>query len=67
MCGEKFPELICRPVAAQFMDADLIALFAFEEGRNGIGISMERHYRLVPRDQMTSEDVRSYQQRMANE
>ena len=26
----KFPSLICRPIAAQFMNDDLIALFEFE-------------------------------------
>jgi len=67
MCREKFAELICRPVAAQFMDSDLIALFAFEEGSRGVGISMEKHYRLAPRDQMTPEDVRMYQQRLIEE
>ncbi|MCC6422938.1 MAG: endonuclease [Phycisphaerales bacterium] len=67
MCHEKFVTLICRPVAAQFIDADLIALFAFEPGDNGVSISMEKHYRLVPREQMTPEDIQKYQRRLLDE
>lgn len=33
VCAEKFPSLICRPIAAQFMADDLIALFDFEMKR----------------------------------
>lgn len=47
MCGEKFPDLICRPVGAQFMDKDLIALFEFEVTDTRVAISPEKHYRLV--------------------
>lgn len=60
MCASKFPALICRPISAQFMEDDLIALFAFEEGRNGISITTEKHYRLVPPEKMTTEDLENY-------
>lgn len=63
MCAAKFPLLICRPVAAQLIENDLIALFAFEEGENGIGVSSEKHYRLVPHDQMTDSDLEIYRNR----
>src|SRR3972149_944818 len=47
-CEEKFPDLICRSISAQFISADLIALFelALEEGM--AKIVEEKHYRLVP-------------------
>lgn len=63
MCAAKFPALICRPIAAQFIGGNLIALFAFEEGKSGIAMSAERHYRLVPPEEMTLEDLTSYRDR----
>ncbi|WP_076792710.1 endonuclease [Chlorobium sp. KB01] len=66
LCAAKFPNLICRPIAAQFMDDNLIALFSFEESENGIGISEERHYRLVLPEQMTTEDLTNYRNRTDN-
>ena len=63
MCASKFPQLVCRPIGAQFMANDLIALFEFEEGDKGVGVSGERHYRLVAPDQMTPEDLETYRRR----
>jgi hypothetical protein len=66
LCKEKFPNLVCRPIGAQFMEENLIALFAFEEGERGVTRSTERHYRLVPPDQVTAEDLKLYQERLPN-
>lgn len=66
LCKVKFPSLICRPIGAQFMDDNLIALFAFEEGERGVTRSMEKHYRLVPPDQVTPDDLKLYQERLPN-
>ena len=63
LCATKFPQLICCPLAAQFIDDSLIALFSFEAGENGVVISDEKHYRLVPCEQMTDEDLVSYRNR----
>jgi len=63
ICAEKFPLLICRPIAAQFMDDDVIALFEFEQTENEIAISSEKHYRLVAPDEMTAADLQNYQKR----
>jgi len=63
LCKTKFSSLICRPIAAQFMEADLIALFAFEEGESGIAMSSERHYRLVPPEEVTADDLETYRER----
>lgn len=65
MCGEKFPSLVCRPIGAQFMAGDVIALFEFEVGDEGLRVSEERHYRLVPPEDMTPEDLDSYRRRLA--
>ena len=63
VCAAKFPALICRPIAAQFMADDLIALFELEEGKQGIAISSERHYRLVPGEEVTADDLTVYRRR----
>ncbi|MBM4142247.1 MAG: endonuclease [Lentisphaerae bacterium] len=61
MCAEKFPSLVCRPVGAQFIERDLIALFEFQGGPKGIRLSGEKHYRLAPPDQITPDDLAAYQ------
>ena len=63
ICAAKFPVLICRPIAAQFMANDTIALFEFERSANGIAVASERHYRLVLPEQMSDEDLRNYRKR----
>jgi len=61
VCAAKFQGLICRPIAAQFMGKDVIALFAFNSGPNGEAVlSDERHYRLVAADAISAEELRSY-------
>ncbi len=63
LCTDKFPSLICRPVATQFIEDDFIALFEFEESERGIAISSEKHYRLVPPDSVTLADLDAYHSR----
>ncbi len=66
LCAHKFSTLICRAIAAQFMEDDLIALFEFEESESGVALTSEKHYRLVPPDEITPEDLRAYQERSPN-
>lgn len=63
MCGEKFPHLVCIPIAAKFMSSDLIALFAFEDTVDGIALTSEKHYRLVPADALSVDELVSYRLR----
>lgn len=63
VCTGKFPSLICRPIGAQFMEGDLIALFEFERGEHGIVIASEKHYRLVPSEEVTVDDLKAYRER----
>lgn len=60
VCAAKFPDLICLPVAAQFIGNDVIALFAFEEDENGVAVSAEKHYRLVKPEDLSPEELASY-------
>ncbi|MGP8225118.1 MAG: hypothetical protein ACLQGT_03080 [Terracidiphilus sp.] len=59
-CKAKFPDLICRPVSAQFMADDVIALFELTVESGRVLVVEERHYRLVPSDQIDSETKRQY-------
>jgi hypothetical protein len=65
LCSHKFSDLICRPIAAQFMGRDLIVLFDFETTENGLAISSERHYRLVQASELSKEELSLYRSRPA--
>ena len=60
ICNNKYPTLLCRPVGAQFIGNDLIALFEFVERAGGIMLRNEKHYRLVAPDDITETDLESY-------
>lgn len=67
MCKVKFSNCICRPIAAQFIGREKIALFTFEEGRGGEAkIASERHYVLVEPNQISKEDLESYRKLARN-
>lgn len=59
-CAEKFPHLICRAISAQFIDANLIALFELGLSGDEIRIIDEKHYKLVPADQISKSDLQAY-------
>ena len=63
MCSTKFPNLICRAIAAQFMEGDLIALFELEQTEEGVRVSAECHYRLVHPENLSSEELDEYRRR----
>lgn len=61
MCREKFPKLICKPIAAQFMAEKVIALFSFEQTTGDLPkVQAEKHYKLVPGEHLTDEELTSY-------
>ena len=64
VCATKFPLLVCRPIAALFMDEAVIALFEFESGENGVTISSEKHYKLVSPKEVTDADLETYRGRL---
>lgn len=66
VCAAKFPALVCRSIGAQFMDGEIIALFEFESGAQGIDVASEKHYKLVPPDEVTEDDLRAYRQRVSD-
>lgn len=62
VCAQKYPALICRPLAAQFMTDEVIALFEFEQTDDGVRVREERHYRLVPPNKFTAAELARYRQ-----
>jgi hypothetical protein len=61
--ASKFPELICKPIAAQFMINGTIALFEFELSDDDISIASEKHYKLVKPDELSSTELEKYKTR----
>ena len=63
VCGEKMLSLVCRPVGAQHLKDDLIALLESEQQGDEIRVASENHYRLVHPDDVTEEDLAAYRRR----
>jgi hypothetical protein len=66
VCAHKFPSLVCRPIGAQFIKEGVIVLFEFEQTEAGVRISAEKHYRLVPPEEVSEVDLQHYRQRKAD-
>ncbi len=63
-CRERYPVLTCRPISAQFMPDRTIALFELSVNKeNEVHVVEEKHYRLVPRDEISDKDLRNYSSR----
>jgi hypothetical protein len=59
-CAEKFPGLLCRSLSTQFIADDMIAMFELGLENGDVRIVEERHYRLVPADQISQDDLQTY-------
>jgi len=62
-CRAQFAGLICRPIGAQFLDDETICLFEFEGHDREFAVANEKHYRLVPPDDVTQADLDAYKAR----
>ena len=60
LCANKYPDLICRPIAAQFIESDKIAVFEFVFEEGSIKKLSEKHYLLVGKNEISDEDIRKY-------
>jgi len=60
LCRAKFPALAVRPVAAQFLRDDAIAMFEFALDHDEVAIALEKHYRLVSPEDLSEEELASY-------
>ena len=59
-CRERLRDLICRPILTQFAEDDLIAMFEVALAQEEIKVVQEKHSRLVPASDVTSEDLLRY-------
>src|SRR5699024_325122 len=66
LCQEKFPDLIPRQIAAQFLDRKTVAMFELGIQDELLVKLRESHYRLVPASEITSDDLALYQQASAS-
>lgn len=63
-CTEKFPDLVCRSVSAQFMDDERIAIFELTVEDDQVKIVGEKHYKLVPAEAISRSDLAAYRARV---
>ena len=66
LCKQKFPSLVCKPIAAQFLPDGAIVLMELEQTGEDIVRVSEKHYRLVPSDQLSEEELATYSNRPNN-
>jgi hypothetical protein len=62
LCNHKYPTLICRAIAAQFLGSNKIAIFEFTVQDGEIRKKVERHYHLVLQSEITSAELSAYNQ-----
>ncbi len=64
VCEARFPSLIAKPIGAQFIDDQTVAIFEFERSDEGVRVSAERHYQFVEPDKISESDLQTYRQRL---
>ncbi len=62
-CKAKFPDLDCRPVSAQFLAPNHIALFELALSGEEVRIVDQRHYQLTAAADITADDLSRYRAR----
>ena len=50
--------LTCKPVAVQFMEGNVIAMFELHLSGDNLEVVDEKHYRLVPHEEVSDEDLK---------
>ncbi len=61
LCRERYPHAICKPIALQFMADDNVAMLELavseDDGILRLEIVEEKHYALVPRAQISDDEL----------
>ena len=57
---QKFPGIRCKAISAQFMAGGIIALFELTLQDDQVRVVQERHYQLVPANELDSASIRRY-------
>ena len=62
LCQERYPNAICKPIALQFINDNSVAILELcvteENELLKLGIVEEKHYELVPRAQISDDELR---------
>lgn len=66
LCAEKYPELICRPIACQFINRSIVVMYEFTIEDERIVKVNERHYNVVEANDIGDEELQSYRNREIN-
>ena len=64
-CAQKFPDLICRAISAQFMTNDRIAMFELMIVDGDVKVVDEKHYQLVAASGISKADLQQYRNAVA--
>lgn len=59
---QQFAGMRCRPIAAQFMADRVVALFELTLQGDEVKVVEEKHYRLIPADQLDKDAIRAYRE-----
>ena len=59
-CAEKFPGIRCLAVSVQFLNSEIVAMFQLAVEDSDVKVVEERHYKLVPRDDLDQVAIRTY-------
>ncbi|CCA91330.1 hypothetical protein [Novosphingobium sp. PP1Y] len=59
---QKYPDMSCRAIAAQFMADDVVALFELTLQDDEVRVVDEKHYRLVPWKELDPRAIVSYRE-----
>lgn len=60
LCAQAFPGLICRPVSAQFMTDERIAMFELTVVDGSVKVVDEKHYKLLSANAISESDLVRY-------
>jgi len=60
LCKEKYPELICRAIACQFISANNVAMFEFTVEDGKVLKEDEKHYMMVDANEITDDELNRY-------
>lgn len=60
MCAEKFPNFVARALACQFLGDNTVVMFELGMQDEELVILDEEHYKLVPAEQISVEDLEHY-------
>lgn len=60
LCKHKYPELICRPIAAQFIQSNKIAIFEFTLEDGHVKKVNEKQYLLVDQSEISDDELQKY-------